>query len=305
MHWGNIPCYLLLLKLSMTILDQLSPQQLNQLFLQLQRLIVEFGLSLIAAILILAIGRWLAGLLRKLLRQLMIKASIEPTLISFASNITYYAAIAFVIMAALGQLGIETTSLIAVLGAAGLAVGLALQGSLSNFAAGILIILFRPFRVGDWIEAAGTNGFVEEIQIFTTVLRTLNNRTVVVPNSKLTEDNIVNYSTKGILRVDLVIGVAYEENLAKVKQLIQEVLAGHPLILDQPKPVVGVLELADSSVNLVVRPWTNTEHYWTVYFSVQEMVKTKFDEVGVTIPFPQQDIHIIPSDQKEDSQIFS
>ncbi|MEO1509099.1 MAG: mechanosensitive ion channel domain-containing protein [Cyanobacteria bacterium J06633_23] len=285
----------------MNIFEQLSPQQINQLFLQLQRLLVDFGLSLIAAILILIIGRWVAGLLRKLLKRLMVKASVEPTLTSFASNIVYYAAISFVIMAALGQLGIETTSLIAVLGAAGLAVGLALQGSLSNFAAGILIILFRPFRVSDWIEAAGISGFVEEIQIFTTILRTLNNRTVIVPNSKLTEDNIINYSTKGVLRVDLVIGVAYEENLARVKQIIHEVLANHPLVLDDPKPVVGVLELADSSVNLVVRPWTSTENYWNVYFNIQEDVKTRFDQVGVTIPFPQQDIHIISSKDGEES----
>lgn len=287
----------------MNIFEQLSPQQINQLFLQLQQLLVDFGLSLVAAILILIIGRWVAGLLRKLLKRLMVKASVEPTLTSFASNIVYYAAIAFVIMAALGQLGIETTSLIAVLGAAGLAVGLALQGSLSNFAAGILIILFRPFRVGDWIEAAGISGFVEEIQIFTTILRTLNNRTVIVPNSKLTEDNIINYSTKGVLRVDLVIGVAYEENLARVKQIIHEVLANHPLVLDDPKPVVGVLELADSSVNLVVRPWTSTENYWNVYFNIQEEVKTRFDQVGVAIPFPQQDIHIISS--KDDEESFS
>ncbi|MEO0539824.1 MAG: mechanosensitive ion channel domain-containing protein [Cyanobacteria bacterium P01_A01_bin.105] len=287
----------------MNLFEQLSPQQLTQLFLYLQRLLVDFGLGLVTAILILIIGRWAAGLLRKAIKQLMVKTSIEPTLTSFASNIVYYAAIAFVIMAALGQLGIETTSLIAVLGAAGLAVGLALQGSLSNFAAGILIILFRPFRVGDWIEAADTSGFVEEIQIFTTVMRTLNNRTVVVPNSNLTENNIINYSTKGVLRVDLVIGVAYEENLAKVKQLIHEVLANHPLVLSDPKPVVGVLELADSSVNLAVRPWTKTENYWPVYFAVQEEVKTRFDEVGVTIPFPQQDVHIIPSSGSE-SQTF-
>lgn len=280
----------------MNVFDQLSPQHLSQLLLQIQRLLVDFGLRLVAAVLILAVGRWLARLLKRLLKKLMIKATVEPTLTSFASNIIFYATSAFVFMAALGQLGIETTSLIAVLGAAGLAVGLALQGSLSNFAAGILIILFHPFRVGDWIEAAGVSGFVEEIQIFTTSLRTLNNRTVVVPNSKLTDDNIVNYSTKGVLRVDLVIGVAYEENLAKVKQLTQEVLAQHPLVLADPQPMVGVLELADSSVNLAVRPWTKTEHYWAVYFGIQEAVKTKFDEAGVTIPFPQRDIHIVSSD---------
>ncbi|NEZ56748.1 mechanosensitive ion channel family protein [Adonisia turfae] len=277
----------------MNALGQISSAQSNQLLTQVRNISVDIGLQIIVAIIILIVGRWMASFVKQLIKKLMAKARIEPTLISFASNILYYGTLAFFILAALGQLGIETTSLVAVLGAAGLAIGLALQGSLSNFAAGILIILFQPFRVGDWIEAADINGIVEEIQVFTVILRTLDNRTVIVPNSKLTDNNIINYSAKGILRVDLVIGVAYQENLAKVKQLTLEVLAGQDLVLAEPKPTVGVLELADSSVNLAVRPWTKTENYWNVYFGVQESLKTRFDEVGISIPFPQREVHLI------------
>ncbi|MEM8613517.1 MAG: mechanosensitive ion channel domain-containing protein [Cyanobacteria bacterium P01_H01_bin.105] len=275
------------------MLGQISSNQSNQYLIQLRNISVEFGLRFFTALLILIIGRWVADASKTIVKRGMVQTKIEPTLTSFASNIFYYATLSFFVLAALGRLGIETTSLIAILGAAGLAIGLALQGSLSNFAAGILIILFHPFRAGDWIEAAGINGIVEEIQIFTTVLRTLDNRTVIVPNSKLTDGNIINYSAKGILRVDLVIGVAYEENLAHVKQFAQEVLASHSKVLTDPKPTVGVLELADSSVNLAVRPWTKTEHYWDVYFGVQEALKTRFDEVGISIPFPQRDIRLI------------
>ena len=285
----------------MNALGQISSAQSNQLLNQFRNISVTFGLQLIVAIIILIVGRWMAAFVKRLLKTLMTKARIEPTLISFASNILYYATLAFFILAALGRLGIETTSLIAVLGAAGLAIGLALQGSLSNFAAGILIILFQPFRVGDWIEASDINGIVEEIQVFTIILRTLDNRTVIIPNSKLTDNNIINYSAKGILRVDLVIGVAYQENLAQVKQLILEVLANQDLVLPEPKPTVGVLELADSSVNLAVRPWTKTENYWNVYFSVQETLKTRFDEVGISIPFPQRDVHLIGSNNGNNS----
>ena len=276
----------------MTMLGQISSNQANQILLPLRNLSVEFGVRFLIAIVVLIVGRWVADTVKRLVKQAMVRTNIEPTLTSFACNILYYATLSFFVLAALGRLGIETTSLIAILGAAGLAVGLALQGSLSNFAAGILIILFHPFRSGDWVEVAGVSGIVEEIQIFTTVLRTWDNRTVIVPNSKLTNDNIINYSAKGILRVDLVIGVAYEENLANVKRFVQEVLTGYAHVLSDPKPTVGVLELADSSVNLAVRPWVRTEHYWDVYFGVQEALKTRFDEVGISIPFPQRDVHL-------------
>lgn len=277
------------------MLDQASTVQLAQLLTQLQSLSVDFGIRILTASLILLVGRWAAKTLKRLLKKAMVRGKVDPTLTSFACNMAFYGVLAFVVLAALGQVGIETTSIVAILGAAGLAVGLALQGSLSNFAAGVLIILFRPFRVGDWIEAADATGTVEEIQIFTTVLNTLDNRTITVPNSSLMEGNITNYSTKGYLRVDLVVGVAYEENLAKVKQFTQEVLAEHPLVLQDPAPSVSVLELADSSVNLAVRPWTKTENYWEVFGSVQEALKTRFDEVGISIPYPQRDLRLVSS----------
>jgi small conductance mechanosensitive channel len=243
----------------------MSTESLKSLFGRLQELGAEFGLRVIAAIAIFLVGRWVAALMQQFVSTLMVKARVEPSLISFTGNLVYYGIIAFVVLAALGQLGIETSSLIAMLGAAGLAIGLALQGSLSNFAAGILLVIFHPFRVGDWIEGAGVSGFVEEIQLLTTVLRTLDNKTVTIPNSSLTSQNIVNYSTKGILRIDLVIGIDYDEEIDRVKQVIAAVLAEDERILKSPAPTVGVLALADNAVNLAVRPWVHTENYWPVY----------------------------------------
>jgi small conductance mechanosensitive channel len=266
--------------------------QLQALLAQFQAVGLEFGIRILIAIALFLIGRWGANFLRRLVRKGMTKARVDTTLVAFASNMAYYVVMAFIALAILGQFGIETTSLIALIGAAGLAVGLALQGSLSNFAAGILIILFRPFHVGDWIEANGVSGIVEDIELLTTVLRTLDNRTVVIPNSKLTDDNIVNYSTKGILRVDLVVGVAYHTNLKHAREVISQALKEDSRILTDPTPTIGVLELADSSINLAVRPWTRVENFWPVYFSAYEAIKTRFDELGIVIPFPQRDIHI-------------
>ena len=198
----------------------------------------------------------------------------------------------FVIIAALGMLGIQTTSFIAVLGAAGLAVGLALQGSLSNFAAGVLMIIFRPFKVGDFIEGAGTAGVVEEIQIFTTQLRTPDNKTIIIPNAKLTADNIVNFSAKGTRRADMVFGIGYDDDIDKARNIISEILSNEARILKDPPPQVAVSELADSCVNFVVRPWVDADDYWGVVFDVTEAVKKRFDAEGVNIPFPQRDVHL-------------
>ncbi|MEM8808191.1 MAG: mechanosensitive ion channel domain-containing protein [Cyanobacteria bacterium P01_G01_bin.38] len=264
----------------------------DALFEQLQGVGLELGLRVGIAIAIFVIGRWVARQLRRLVRKSLGKTRIDATLVLFASNMAYYLIMAFVLLAMLGELGIETTSLLTLIGAAGLAVGLALQGSLANFAAGILIIIFRPFRVNDWIDANGVSGFVEEIELLTTILRTLDNRTVIIPNSKLTDDNVINYSTKGVLRVDLVVGVAYSSDLRNVKDTIRQVLTEDARILPEPAPVIGVLELADSSINFAVRPWVNTADYWPVSLSVYEAIKTRFDEVGIEIPFPQRDLHI-------------
>lgn len=262
------------------------------LFRKLQEVGLALGLNIGIAIAIFFIGRWAAQFLRRFVKKSLGKTRIDRTLVAFASNMTYYVIMAFVLLAILGQLGIETASLIALIGAAGLAVGLSLQGSLANFAAGILLIIFRPFRVGDWIEVSGISGYVEDIELLTTILRTLDSRTVVFPNRMLTDDHIINYSTVGVLRIDLVVGVAYDADLKQVKAVIRQVLAEDERILSQPAPTVGVLELADSSINVAVRPWVNTADYIPVSLSVYEAIKSRFDEVGIEIPFPQRDLHV-------------
>jgi small conductance mechanosensitive channel len=223
---------------------------------------------------------------------MMERGRADPMIVGFVSSIVYVAVMAFVVLAALGQIGIQTTSFIAVLGAAGLAIGLALQGSLSNFAAGFLLIMFRPFKVGDFIEGAGVAGIVESIQIFTTVLRTGDNKTVIVPNSKLLGDNIINYSAKETRRVDLTVGVSYEADLAEVKRILNEIAAQDERVLSDPEPMIAVSELADNSVNLVMRMWAKTGDYWGVYFDSTEKVKLRLDEAGIGIPYPQRDVHL-------------
>lgn len=205
----------------------------------------------------------------------------------------YAALLAFVVLAALAQLGIQTTSFIAIIGAAGLAVGLALQGSLSNFAAGVMLIIFRPFKVGDFIEAAGVSGSVEEIMIFSTKLKSPDNKQLYVPNGSIISGTITNYSAKDQRRVDLVFGCGYGDDIKKAKALLEAIVKENPLVLDDPAPTIGVLELGDSSVNFAVRPWVATPDYWDVYFQITEEVKQRFDEAGISIPFPQRDVHLI------------
>lgn len=203
-----------------------------------------------------------------------------------------WALIIFVVIAALGQLGIQTASFVAIVGAAGPAIGLALQGSLANFAAGVLILIFRPFKVGDFVEVAGVSGAVQNIQIFTTELHTPDNKKVIVPNGGVISGNITNYSANNTRRVDLVFGIGYSEDIDVAKTLLQTVLAAEPKVLQDPAPTIGVVELADSSVNLVCRPWVNTADYWDVYFNVTEAVKKALDAGGISIPFPQRDLHL-------------
>ena len=254
--------------------------------------LATYGLQIIGAILIFIIGRWIARLLKGVVRRLMEKAKADPALVAFVENLTYMALMVFVIIAVLGKIGVQTGSLIAVIGAAGLAVGLALQGSLANFAAGVLLLVFRPFKADDLIEAAGVLGVVEEIGVFTSTLKTPDNKSIIVPNAKITGDNITNYSAKPIRRVDMVVGVSYGADLKKTREVISEVLAANELVLDDPAPRVAVFELGDSSVNLVVRPWTKTENYWDVYYSTPQAVKERLDAEGIVIPFPQRDVHL-------------
>jgi len=270
-----------------------SIEEASQLWLQVQDIVTAWGLKVIAAIAIFIIGRWIAKLVRRAVCRVMERANVEPLITGFVSNIAYIALLAFVVVAAIGQLGIQTTSFIAILGAAGLAIGLALQGSLANFAAGFLMILFRPFRVGDFIEGAGVAGVVQEIQTFTTTLKTPDNKTIIIPNAKLSGDNIVNYSAEATRRVDMTVGVAYDADLAKVKEVLNDIISKDSRIHADPAPQVVVAELADSSVNFVVRVWTDTGDYWGVKFDATETIKNRFDAEGIGIPFPQRDIHIV------------
>ena len=274
-----------------------SVEDVNQIWSQLQDIVTVWGLKVIAAIAIFIIGRWIAKLVRRGVMRMMERAKVDATIIGFVSNIAYIALLAFVVIAALGQLGIQTTSFIAILGAAGLAIGLALQGSLANFAAGFLMIIFRPFKVGDFIEGAGVAGIVEEMQIFTTTLKTGDNKIIIVPNAKLSGDNIINYSARETRRVDMTVGVAYDADLSKVKEVLNDIISKEERILADPAPQVAVAELADSSVNFIVRVWTSTSDYWGVKFAVTETVKNRFDAEGIGIPFPQRDIHIVSGSQ--------
>lgn len=267
--------------------------QVGQLWAQVQDIVAVWGLKVIAAIAIFIIGRWVAKGVRTGVRRMMGKADVDPIIMGFIGSITYIALLAFVIIAALGQLGIQTTSFIAILGAAGLAIGLALQGSLANFAAGFLMIMFRPFKVGDFIEGAGVAGVVDTIQIFTTTLRTGDNKTIIIPNAKLSGDNIINYSAQTRRRVDMTVGVAYDANLSKVRDVLKDIISKESRVHSDPEPLIVVGELADNSVNFVVRVWTDTGDYWGVKFSMTETIKNRFDEEGIGIPFPQRDLHIV------------
>lgn len=264
----------------------------DSLLNKVYELLTIWGVKVLAAIVILIIGRWVAGILKNVIEKLMRKSRVDETLISFTGNLSYVALLAFVVLAALGQLGIQTTSFIAVLGAAGLAIGLALQGSLSNFAAGFLMIIFRPFKVGDLIEGGGAFGVVEDIQIFTTTLKTADNKVIIIPNAKLTGDNIVNWSTKGTRRVDLVMGIGYDDDIDKARNIMVGIIEADPRILKDPAPTIAVSELADSSVNFVVRPWVDAADYWGVYFDLNEKIKKAFDDQGINIPYPQRDVHV-------------
>lgn len=253
---------------------------------------IQLGLKILAAIAVLIVGNWIAKWLRSLTRKLMQKRDVDATVISFVSNLVYYAALIAVVIVALSQLGVETASFVAILGAAGLAIGLALQGSLSNFAAGILIILFRPFKAGDFIETAGATGTVEQVEIFTTTLKTPDNCKVIVPNSSVLSNNIKNYSGYPTRRVDMVFGISYSDDVDKARQIIWDVLNEDSRILADPEPTINLFQLADSSVNFAVRPWVNGADYWTVMCDTTETVKKRFDAAGISIPFPQRELHV-------------
>ncbi|WP_432471486.1 mechanosensitive ion channel family protein [Amphritea sp. HPY] len=255
-------------------------------------LAISYTPKLILALVTLIVGLWLIRVVVRLSETGMAKSKTDQTLITFIGNLLSWGLKALLLISVASMVGIETTSFIAVLGAAGLAVGLALQGSLANFAGGVLVILFKPYKVGDLIEAQGHLGIVKEIQVFTTILTSLENKRIIIPNGAMSNGSITNISAEGTLRVDLSMGIAYDADIAKAKQVIMDVLQSDGRVLQEPAPFVGVTEMADSSVNLVVRPWAKVEDYWDVHFDVNEKMKVALDANGIGIPFPQRDVHL-------------
>ena len=254
-------------------------------------LVTTYGVKIVLALAIYLIGKRLVALATDLMAKAMTSRNVDPTVGNFVKNITYYLLLALVVVAALGQLGVETASAIAILGAAGLAVGFALQGTLSNFASGVMLILLRPLKIGDFVEVAGEAGIVKELAIFATTLTTPDNKTITISNSSIFSSNITNYSTQPTRRVDLIVGVSYNADIQQVKNELLAIAANDERILQDQEVTVGVVELAVSSVNFVFRPWVKSADYWGVYFDLNERIKIRFDELGIEIPYPQMDIH--------------
>lgn len=257
-----------------------------------QEWLVTNGPNFLAAIAILVVGRWLAKWICYLVRKALTKSAMDLTLIRFLEKLVYYTLLIAVLIAAADQVGIETTSFLAILGAAGLAVGLALKDSLSNFASGVMLILFKPFRVGDAVTAAGVSGSIQQIDIFNTVINTWDNQRVIVPNSKITEDIITNINANQTRRIDLVIGISYDDDVQEAKSILTELIKADSRILTDPPPKVALAEFGDSSLNIVVRPWVQTAEYWDVRFDLIDRIKQIFDERNITIPYPKRDVHM-------------
>jgi small conductance mechanosensitive channel len=254
--------------------------------------LIANGPGVIVAIVILILGRWLAMWLASLGRKAMVRGGIDETLSRFLGKLIYYGLLTAVIIAAADQLGIKTTSFIAILGAAGLAIGLALKDSLANFASGVMLILFRPFKVGDYVTAGGVSGTVQQIDIFSTILLTVDNQKIIVPNSGITSGVITNVNAESTRRIDLTVAIGYDDDIRKAKNTLEDLVRADKRILEDPAPTVAVSELADSSVNLIVRPWVQTGDYWSVRLDLIEKIKLTFDEQGISFPYPQQDVHM-------------
>lgn len=268
-------------------------------FVDHQDLLIQYGVNILSALLILIIGNLVVKGLANSLAAVMRKRQMDNAVVEFIHGLVRYLLFIIVLIAALSRIGVQTASVIAILGAAGLAVGLALQGSLANFAAGVLIVTFRPFKSGDYVELAGVAGSVESIQIFSTVLTTPDNKMVVVPNGSVISSPITNYSKHATRRIDYTIGVSYNADLKKTKAILTEVVTNHPLVMKDPAPTIGVMTLADSSVNFVVRPWVKTSDYWSVYYELLQSMKEALDEHNIEIPFPQMSVHINRGDLSE------
>lgn len=254
--------------------------------------LIPFGIKIAMAILIYVVGKIVVKILVNVFGKLMAKSKYDDMLVDFLKTILSAMLMIFVIIAALDQLGIKTTSLAIILGAAGLAIGLSLQGSLSNFAAGVMLLVFRPFKVGDFVDAGGASGSVKSVGIFTTMITTPDNKEIIIPNGAIYNGNITNYSAKDTRRVDMVFGIGYDDDLKKAKVILEEMVAADPRVLAEPAPQVAVSELGDSSVNFVVRPWVVSGDFWSLKFDFTEAVKLRFDQEGISIPYPQMDVHV-------------
>ncbi len=264
----------------------------DQVIQNLVTLVSVWGLRMAGALAVLIIGRFGCGVARKSVRRAMESRRVDPSLVPFVSNFVYYILFAAVVIAVLGLFGIETTSLVAVLGTAGLAIGLAIQGTLSNFSSGVMLLLFRPFHVGDYIEAAGVSGTVDEIGVFSTTLNTPDNVKIIVPNSGIFGATIKNYSANETRRIDIVLGISYDDDISNAIAIVNAVLGIDSRVLADPKPTVAVSELSDSSVNLVVRPWCRREDYWNLRCDLIRKFKEELEQGGCTIPYPQHDVHL-------------
>ncbi|MBN2183079.1 MAG: mechanosensitive ion channel [Sedimentisphaerales bacterium] len=265
---------------------------INTIYEHFKQFVADYWLKIVGALIILVIGWWLAKMISRLIAKAMTKAKVDPTLTSFTRHLVEIVILVFVVLAALQKLSVPVSNFAVIVGAAGLAIGFALQGSLSNFAAGIMLIIFKPFKVGDFIEAAGKMGTVKEIQIFNTILNSPDNVRIIIPNGQVTGTNIMNFTVNGTRRIDLVVGVSYGDDLKKAHKVIEEVIKSEDRILPEPAYTIAVSELGDSSVNFVVRPWVNATDYWSVRFNLIEKIKLALDKNGITIPFPQRDIHM-------------
>jgi len=268
------------------MMESLNINQLSETYL------IPWGVKILYAVMILILGFIVKNIVIKLLSKVLKSKKVDDILVDFIKSIVKTLIIAFAVIAAIDQLGIETTSVVAILGAATLAISLALQSSLQNFASGVMLIFFRPFKSGDFVAAGGVTGVVESVSVFNTTMRTPDNKEVIVPNGSIYGGVITNYSARPTRRVDLVFGIGYGDDIKKAKKLLEKIVNEHPKILKDPVPLVVVSELAESSVNFNVRPWVKSEDYWSVYFELTETVKLKFDENGISIPFPQMDVHL-------------
>ncbi|CAG35634.1 mechanosensitive ion channel family protein [Desulfotalea psychrophila] len=266
-----------------------------------QVLMMDYGVKILTALLIVLLGRWLAKKITNIALKLMTQRGVEITLSRFLDNIIYYTLLAMVLITALGQLGVQTASFVAILGAASLAVALALKDSLSHFSSGVMLILFRPFKVGDFVTVSGESGTVEAVTIFNTVLKTPDNQRKIIPNGQVYNSTITNVTVNPTRRVDVTVGIGYDDDIRAAKEVLEGLLAKHDKVFSDPAPLVAVSALGASSVDLVTKSWVNTSDYWTVYYALTEEIKLAFDEAGISIPFPQQDVHLFTNqaEQKE------